>query len=239
MFPYLILGIALVAGLILASSWFVNADPKTLIKVVKWGLIGLICIVVLFFVTSGRLAWALFALPALLPWFFRARQVARAAKNFQRMAQGMGGRGRGESSEIETRFLRVRLDHDSGDISGEILAGAFAGSRLETLPPRDLVALLGECHDDAESARVLEAYLDRAYPDWRDYGGGESGPNAGTGGAMDRAEALQVLGLENGASDAEIKAAHHRLIAGLHPDKGGSDYLAAKINEAKDILLGK
>ena len=234
MFPYLILGIALVAGLILASRWFVGADPKTLVRVLKWGLLGLIGLVALFFMLTGRLAWALFVLPALLPWFFRARQAARAAKNFHRMSQSMRGEAGGEASEIETRYLRVRLDHDSGTISGEVLAGRFSGSRLETLTVDELLDLYRDSGDDEETGRVLEAYLERAHPDWRDRvgGGGAAGP-----GDMDRAEALRVLGLEEGAGEDDVKAAHHRLISGLHPDRGGSDYLAAKINEAKDVLL--
>ena len=55
---------------------------------------------------------------------------------------------------------------------------------------------------------------------------------------MSRDEALRILGLESGASPDEIKSAYHRLMAALHPDKGGSTYLAAKLNEAKDRLLG-
>ena len=82
-------------------------------------------------------------------------------------------------------------------------------------------------------------------PPWlRTFGSTGPGPGQGRGssgpprsGAMSRAEALTVLGLEEGASDEEIRAAHRRLIQQTHPDKGGTNYLAAKINEAKDVLL--
>lgn len=65
------------------------------------------------------------------------------------------------------------------------------------------------------------------------------GPTPRTSGKMSRAEALSVLGLNEGATPEDIRAAHHRLIKQTHPDKGGSSYLAAKINEAKDVLLGE
>ena len=83
MFPYLILGIALLAGLLLAGRWFVSTDPKTLIKALKWLLFGVIGAVIVFFVVTGRLAWALYALPALLPWFVRARGAHRAFRPFR------------------------------------------------------------------------------------------------------------------------------------------------------------
>ena len=95
MLAYLILGIALLAGLLLAGRWFVSADPKTLVKVFKRLAISLIVVVALFFLFTGRLGWALMALPALLPWFMRFRSLSRAAKNFSRMAQATGGGGTG------------------------------------------------------------------------------------------------------------------------------------------------
>lgn len=240
MFPYLILGVALLAGVLLAGRWFVSADPKALVKGLKWGLFGIIGAAILFFILERRFDWALYALPALLPWFWRARTAHRTFKAFSRMAGG-GGSG-GQTSDVNTRFLRMTLDHDSGEMSGEVLEGAFAGRRIETLGVGELLQLLQTCWvEDQQSAQVLEAYLNRVHPDWRqqagDSTGGESG-RARPGGAMTRAEALDILGLHEGATEAEIKDAHHRLIAGLHPDRGGSSYLAAKINQARDTLLG-
>jgi len=159
------------------------------------------------------------------------------------MAAGASGR----SSNVETRFLRMSLDHDSGELDGEIVEGPCAGRRLGALSHAELLALLRLCRDeDRQSAQVLEAYLDRVNPDWRDRetdgeGRGDSGKraNGGREGAMSREDAYEVLGLEPGASEAEIKSAYHRLISGLHPDKGGSTFLAAKVNEAKEVLLGR
>ena len=239
--PYLILGIALLAGFLLAGRWYATADPRTLIKVLKWGLVSLVGAIALFFVVTGRLGWAIATLPALIPWFLRMRSVARMAKTFHRMSQaGTASASAGESSSVETRFLRMTLDHASGEMAGEVIAGPFAGRAMGALSFGELMALLNECRlEDDESARLVEAYLEREFPDWRERAQSDetSSGHAGSGGTMDRAEALQILGLDESASATDIKEAHRRLIAGLHPDHGGSDYLAAQINRAKDVLL--
>lgn len=232
MLPYFILGVALLVGFMLAARWFVNTEAKNVARVLK--RVALICIVAVavFFVVTGRLAWAFYTLPALLPWFLRFRAMARTAKNFSRMAAGGSS---GQRSDLKTRYLRMELDHDSGELDGEVIEGSFAGRRLSGLSLSELVELLQTCWaEDGQSAQVLEAYLDRTHGDWRQ---GAAKGKAGSG-TMSRDEALQILGLDDGASDADIKDAHHRLIAGHHPDRGGSTYLAAKINQAKDVLLG-
>jgi hypothetical protein len=244
---YFFLGMALLAGLIVAGRWFVNADPKTLAKALKWTAGVVVVGIIVFLVATGRLGWAIMALPALLPWMARARAVHRAAKNFSRMSGGIMGGG-GRTSEVRTRFLRMTLEHDSGAMNGEVIEGPHAGRPLDDLSLADLLDLLNTCHlHDVQSAQVLETYLDRVHPDWRERAqaaGAAAGNGNGAGaaapvpGGMSREEAYQVLGLDPGASDEEIKAAHHRLIANLHPDHGGSTYLAAKINQAKDVLMG-
>lgn len=244
MLPLFVLGIALLIGLVLTARWFVTAEPRAVIGVVKWVAVAVVIVVTVFLAVTGRLGLALMALPFLLPWFLRMRMLARTAKTFSRMS-GAQHRERaaagGPSSEVETRFLRMTLDHASGDMSGEVLEGPYAGKRLDQLSFGEMVDLMRLCWiEDERSARVLEAYLDRAQPDWRKKAEAEearrSRSSAAPGG-MSRTEAYQVLGLEPGASEQEIKDAYRRLIANLHPDHGGSSYLAAKINQAKDILL--
>ena len=253
MLPYFILGIALLAGLLLIGRWFVNTEPKALIKTLKWLSVIVILIIIISLAVTGRLAWAIMAMPALLPWLMRARALHRAARNFSRMSAGMrgGGGGAGQSSEIETRFLKMTLDHGSGEMQGEVIEGPYAGRQLDEMTLAELVDLLNTCIvNDTQSAQVLETWMDRVHPDWRERvqaagGGNGNGRSQGGGrggggihpGVMSRDEAYQVLGLEPGAGEQEIKEAYHRLIGNLHPDKGGSTYLAAKINEAKDILL--
>ena len=236
----LVLGIAVMIGLLFAANWFVTAEPKTIIKVLKWGLLGLFGVIILFFIFSGRLAWAIWALPALLPWIMRARTVARAAKNFSRMTGGPAQSG--QASGVTSKYLEMELDHDSGDMRGYVRNGRHAGQKLDDLSSEQLTALYNQYHsEDIESARLLAAYLDRMYPDWRDDTGNhdyhEQQQAPGSSSQMDRAEALRILGLEDPVEQAEIKAAYHRLIGSLHPDRGGSAYLTAKINEARDFLL--
>jgi hypothetical protein len=135
----------------------------------------------------------------------------------------------------------MTLAHDSGDLDGVVRDGRFRGRRLGELSDIELGELLAECRlDDDESARLLEAYLDRARPDWRAWSGAAGAtdgvsPTPST--AMTREEAYRILGLSPGADEKAIRDAHRRLMVKLHPDQGGSDYLAAKINQAKDLLL--
>ena len=156
MFPYLILGFAILAGVLLAGRWFTTADPKLLVKVFRWTLLGVIGTVALFFLFTGRMAWAIFALPALLPWLMRARAAHRMFKTFSRMTSGWGGRAAGQSSDVETRFLRMVLDHDSGRMSGEVIDGDYAGRTLAGMSLDELLNLLKTCWvEDQPSAQVL------------------------------------------------------------------------------------
>ena len=159
----------------------------------------------------------------------------------------------GQKSGVRTDFVEMLLDHDSGRMEGRCLKGRFAGSELASLREAEVIQLLDEVStSDSQGAALLEAYLDRARPGWRD-GEEEAGPRArtddGRGGGsrswgrgasgLTREEAYKVLGLEPGASREAIKEAHRRLMRHVHPDMGGTDYLAARINEAKDLLLGE
>ena len=241
MFAYFILGIALLIGFVLLSKWFVQADVQSVAKALKV-VAGVVAVLfVVYLMLSGR--WNL--LPGLLfvflPWVGRLRGLFRGLGGFGYGGFDWGGPSAGQSSTVETRFLRMRLDHDSGEMDGDILDGRFRGRSLGDLSEGELIALLRECvAEDAQSARVLETYLDRVHgPDWRERARETHGQARGeAGGGMAREEALEILGLEPGASAEEIKAAYHRLIGRLHPDQGGSTYLAAKLNQARDVLLG-
>jgi hypothetical protein len=146
---------------------------------------------------------------------------------------------RGQASRVRTQYLAMELDHDTGSMDGEVLAGPFAGRRLLSLSEGELRQLYSQCGGATDQSRqLLEAWLDRTRSGWRERweaprAGGKPRPST----AMTAEEALAVLGLKKGATAEHIRLAHRRLMKELHPDRGGSDYLAAKVNQAKDVLL--
>lgn len=154
-----------------------------------------------------------------------------------------GGTGSGSpaaaTSSVTTDTLEMELDHASGEMRGRVRKGVFAGRRIEGMAPAELALLWRDCQfADPPSAQLIEAYLDRRHPSWKeDMARAESEP--GPGGVMTVAEALDILGLKPGAGADDIRRAHRELMLKLHPDRGGSTYLATKINEAKELLLRK
>jgi len=147
----------------------------------------------------------------------------------------------GQRSHVRTKMLLMELDHDSGEIQGEVLAGKFAGKQLAELSLDELLLVLDECLVAGDqSPQLLQAYLDTKHPQWTEGfdGARPNGETAGSSGTMTVQEALEILGLEAGASKRKIVSAHRNLMKKYHPDHGGSDYLATKINEAKDVLTG-
>jgi hypothetical protein len=222
-------GVAILGGLLLLVYLFVNADPAKLARGLKWTALGMGVLLFLFLLLSERFAFLWLPLTLAFPYLRRARSMFSGFRN-----AGAGA----ASSDVVTPYLRMSLDHETGTMAGTVLAGRFEGMRLSELATADLVALLRECRAaDAEGARLLEAYLDRLHPEWRDdISAGQSAPSRGSG-DMSVAEAYEILGLQPGADEAAITAAYHRLMMQLHPDHGGTDYLATKINRARDILL--
>jgi len=226
-------GLALLLGLALLRA-FASAPVARVRHFGAWGLAGLGIVTALGLVLTGRagqLVWALFLLgPLLLRW-------ARGALAARRFA-APGPAGAGESA-VETATLAMRLDHATGAMRGTVRRGPQAGRDLGELTLGELLTLLETCRgEDPDSVPLLEAWLDRLAPDWRDMAGPAGTPPPGRrDGGMDRAEALAVLGPAEGADAAAIRAAHRRLMRNAHPDQGGSDWLAARINEARDILL--
>ncbi len=146
----------------------------------------------------------------------------------------------GQKSAVRTQMLAMELDHDSGDLDGEVLAGQFAGQRLAELTLTDLLKLRGECLSKGDqSAALLDAYLDRVHADWREQAGENQASSAGSSDSaeMSLQEAYSILGLAPGSGSADVRKAHRRMMKRFHPGHGGSEYLARKINQARDVLL--
>ena len=233
MFVNLFLGLLVLVGAVGLIRWFVAADPAVLARVLKWVALGLVAAGAGLLAVNGRLGLVVMLTAMALPLIARWRAA-------QQRLKAAAGPSPGRISRIDTAYLSMTLDHDSGAMGGVVRAGPYQGRRLNDLSLEALLDLLAECRAaDPPSAAVLEAYLDRQHgPDWR--GHEQAGTSAGAGaspGEMTRAEAYDILGLAPGAGAEEIKQAHHRLMLKNHPDRGGSTYLAAKINQAKDLLL--
>lgn len=237
--PLLVLGICVVIGVLLAGYWLLNTNPATIRQVLKWVLIVGAGLGVIALIARGNptYLWSagLFLIPVLLRW----RGIAQ---HFRNAAKTAAGPSPGQSSSVRTEFLEMALDHDTGEMSGMVLGGRHGGRNLSEMTLDDLLDLLAECQSDPQSVQLLESFIDRAHgDDWRfsdsRTGSRSQGP-AGTGGSMSRAQALEILGVAEGASEKEIREAHRRLMLANHPDRGGSTFLAAQINQAKEVLLG-
>jgi len=195
---------------------------------------------------TGRAHWLFGLLGGLLPFAQRLAMALLQAKAMQWLGGMMGGAAgpagaAGQQSEVATEMLRMTLDHASGRLDGQVLSGRFAGRQLGDLGFDDLLALLAECRAaDPQGAALLESYLEREHAEaWAAAASstGEAPPPPSID--FGEAEARQILGVDADADAEAIRAAHRRLIQRLHPDRGGSPYLAAQINRAKELLLAK
>ena len=235
----LLLGVA--AALIIFIRWLFRQPSK-----VYWQWIAiLIAVGLLLMFATGRAHWLTAVFAALLPFMRTILSLLSGVPLLKRVlakigaAQSEAEPSGGQTSSVQSRYIRMSLAHDSGDINGEVLEGQFKGRTLGQLNLEELLQLLRECQEDEESVALLQAYLDRVYEDeWRQQAGAHGKQQASSGsGEVSREEALQILGLSSDASEEEIIEAHRRLMQKIHPDRGGSAYLAAKINLAKETLL--
>jgi hypothetical protein len=219
---YLLLGVLLLGGIMLARDAFLKADPKVLAKNMK-RIAGNAALIVAFgLLVTGRFFAAIpFAVIGYL-------LIGRLP--FLWIDLGGGGARSGGQSTVRTEMLEMVLDHDTGTTEGFVRTGTFAGRRLSELSRTELGSLLDEARQrDRQAAQLLEAYISRL--------DGDAGGDRASSGSMSKEEALEVLGLKLGATHDDILAAHRALMKKMHPDLGGSNYLAKKINEAKDVLL--
>ena len=228
---WLLLGV-LALGLLLATgNRLTQINPRFLAQGLRFAAVAAVSLLAL---RSGRLGFLL--MPALQQWIRRQMSGGRpfGSSGFAGAASARTASSDNQTTKVKTRTLRMQLDHATGTVDGEVLAGRFRGRRLGDLPVQEVVGLLDDCRrGDEEAVPLLEAYLDRREPDWREPAAEKARPTSG----MTQEEALGILGLAAGASRDDVKAAHHRLMKKLHPDQGGSNYLATQVNQAKDLLL--
>jgi hypothetical protein len=228
----LVIGVIVLVLLLMAMNAFAKANPHTLAPILKaaggFGALGFAG----FLAMRGQVGLAVpigVAGLGLLGWL-----PFGPAGFFQRTQ-----RSPGQVSRVRSAFIEMELDHDTGGMRGRILAGQHEGVELDALDVPTLTGFLAQI--DQESQALLMAYLDRRQPGWRDDVQGDPAPGADRGswssGKMTEEEAYQILGVHPGASAEEIGRAHRTLMKKLHPDQGGSTYLAARVNEAKDVLL--
>jgi hypothetical protein len=227
---YVVAGLALLLLVWLFARFFVTASAAAIANGLRWTAVGVGSAAVLALAATGRLGPALAIGAMVLPFALRLKNVWRYWRN-------AAGPAPGQTSDVETEWLRMSLDHDTGHMEGTVRRGDFQGRRLDELSREEVGELWKTLRaEDEASANLLESWLDRAFPDWREAGARNPGPARAA--RMTAEEALEALGLQPGASAEEIRAAHRKLMMNVHPDHGGSDWLAAQLNEARDVLLG-
>ena len=228
------MGWVLLAGLVLIAGYFAyqaygRLRPAARGQLLRWGVGGGAALLTLVLAVARRIDLAAFTGAA-------AFQVLR----YGRLGPfNIGGdRLSGDNiSKVRSPFFAMELDHDTGAVSGRIIAGQFKGADLIDLGEMETRALIEEITGDADSVSLLESWLDANRAGWREYFEETAQAEPGAAPIDADAEAYAVLGLKPGATADEIRAAHRELMKGVHPDHGGSSYLAAKINEARDRLL--
>jgi len=233
---YLALSSFILLGAIAMLRAYASTTPATLATATQRMALGSVAVGAVLLLLRVPLGFVFLAVGAALPLALRwsvLRPDFGAASD----------RSRGKTTRIDTKYLTMVLNHDSGVLEGKVLAGSYRNRRLSELTLEQLLEVRERCLvDDSDGVALIEAYLDRFHSDWRSKDAGaqsseKTAPQRAST-AMTREEAYKVLGLAPGASNTDIREAHHRLMIKLHPDHGGSDYLAAKINLARDILLG-
>ena len=230
-----LLALAALAGLIWLATWLNRSSPaqrgQALKIILLYGVGGFLLILVI----TGRIHWLFALIGAAIPWLQRAllaRQAWRMFKSNRKPAAG-------NHSKVETSYFLMILDHDTGDLTGEVTRGEFAGRSINDLSLDELLALLNECRSvDSQSAALLEAFLDRNHSDtWRNQDRSQGASPSPPTGALSRHEAAEILGVSEDSPLDTITEAHRRLIQRLHSDRGGTDYLASLVNQARDVLL--
>jgi DnaJ domain len=234
---FFLAGVALLLVLIFGARLLAAADPRKLAGAIrKAGGVAALAVAALL-LTRGVLVLAI-PLAA-----FGLGLLAKSGTFGFGGPFASGQKSSGQKSHVRTETLEMELDHDSGSMEGTCLKGRFEGRAFSSLSEPELIELRDELRDAGlQEAALIEAYLDWRVPQWREAHEGASDQRAKarkSSGGMSVEEAYAVLGLKAGAVEEDIRHAHRQLMKKVHPDQGGSTYLAARINEAKEVLLSR
>jgi hypothetical protein len=236
--PRLILLVAIIAVLYIVLRRIASLPPhQRRGEYLKLALGGALVLTVLL-ALAGKMHWVGAALTGLLVVLRQALPLL--IRFVPLLGNLLAGRAAGaRQSTVAARILRMHLDHENGRLTGEVLEGRYKDWQLDEMDRQQLEELRRYCEEkDSESLQLLEGYLEQRFGDETESAQDQGGAAPPPPGGMTRREALDVLGLDDDADEDAIIAAHRSLMQKLHPDRGGSDYLAAKINQAKDLLLG-
>ena len=242
--PELLLGAFVLVVVLFFVRGFIGADPKLLVKILRYAAAAGLAAAAIGLALLDRVGVAMLLGSMAYGMFTGGRVWPGGWPRWHFPSPGSGPRPQtGQTTRVQTDWIEMELNHDTGSMRGRVLKGRLAGKALDSLSDGEAVQFYVEAGAaDPETARLLEAYLDRRMgADWRSQASANqnssSHARSRSDSGMTREEAYRILGLQPGATEPEIRAAHKRLMLNIHPDRGGSDYLAAKINEAKDVLL--
>lgn len=232
-------GVALVL-LTYLYSLYVQGEIRRLVRVLRWVVGGLLAAGAAIIGLRGNMMIASFL------GLSAAGVLTRGRLGPIDFGSGMSSPN--NASKVKSRFLSMSLEHETGSVSGTVREGLFAGRDLASLTAEECWAFYDEIDGDPDSLALFESWLDANRSGWREWFAEHFGmatdeeareepgmrANSGLSGVE---EAYEILGLRPGASAEEIRKAHRALMKKVHPDHGGSSFLAARINEAKDLLL--
>lgn len=224
------INLILMMGLVIAGVfWFKAQDKQKQKRLAKYVIPSIIIIIAVLAMLSGRfnLMSLLIAFsPLLLTLKVKPNTFRDFLKSFKQKKNNK------DYSEVQSMYLVMRLYHETHEIDGQVIKGCYQNTMLSQMNFQQLLDLLDECRVDQDSYSLLVSYLKRNYADqWQ-----QQNSYTDSNSDMTIDEAYDVLGLDKGAKHADIVQAHRKLMQKLHPDRGGSGYLAAKVNYAKELL---
>jgi hypothetical protein len=236
MLSYLVLLIAFFIAAVSLIQLFKNT-PSEKLKSLRWKMgLSVVAIALILLAATGRIHWIAALIGAAIPL---VRRVLPLFINlFPLFKRGLGAKTQNSNQDTkthaQTQLLKMSINPHNNQLQGEVINGPYVGSQLDQLSQQQLTQLLSYCHQqEKDSARVLISYLNQRFGyEW------QKSSSTSTH-SIDENSAYAILGLKKGASRDEIIQAHRRIIQKVHPDRGGSDYLAAQINQAKDLLISK